>query len=144
MKKKLIIIFLSILTIFLIIISFISNLLLQNNKKQSSLMISNTKISPKTKEPMYQITTKNWQVIPDFTGVSNPPLSDEENKKNQQISSLRQKLPFKNEFFSLDFDYNNYIFIVNLKKPEEESKKIFFEWLKNNYPYITVDQFLIK
>lgn len=141
-KNKIILFALVFFSLFLLILIFLSSFLL--NKKSSSINQAQIQISPKQENQQESEKATNWQIIPDFSGVSNPPMTQEEKNKNDQAFNLRERLPFENESFSIDFDYGEYIFVVNIKEPKEENQEKFFQWLKDNYPHLDINQFLLK
>lgn len=144
-KNKIILFALAFFSLFLLILIFFSSFFLSNKKSSSSLNQTSIKISQKEEKNQQQPEkATNWQMIPDFTGVSNPPMTDDEKNKNDEAFALRENLPFENESFSIDFDYGEYIFVVNIKEPKKENQQKFFQWLKDNYPHLDADQFLLK
>ncbi len=143
-KNKIILFALAFFSLFLLILIFLSSFFL--NKKSSSSSINQTQIqiSPKEENQQQPERATNWEIIPDFTGVSNPPMTEEEKNKNDEAFRLRENLPFDNESFSIDFDYGEYIFVVNIKEPKKENQEKFLQWLKDNYPHLDINQFLLK
>ncbi len=65
---------------------------------------------------------------------------DVANAVNQE-RDLRKKSPLKETGFSIDFDYTNDIFIVNLVEPKDRNRIVFVSWLKKNYPLIPIERF---
>ena len=58
-----------------------------------------------------------------------------------QESYLREELPIINDHYHLDYNYKEWQFIVMLQEPYEENYSKFFEWLTNNYPDISPEEF---
>lgn len=141
-KNKIILFALAFFSLFLLVLIFLSSFLL--NKKSSSINQTQIQISPREKNQQEPEKATNWQMIPNFSGVSNPPMTEEEKNKNDEAFNLRESLPFENESFSIDFDYGEYIFVVNIKEPKEKNQEKFFQWLKANYPHLDINQFLLK
>ena len=79
-----------------------------------------------------------------FTGVKEEPVPKEETEKLDQQNKLINQLPVDNDFFSLNFDYKEALFIVTIKEPKEENQKKFEGWLKENYPLIPKDKFTFQ
>jgi len=61
-----------------------------------------------------------------------------------QKKELRDKVPLKEDKFTIAFDFVADKFIVLLKDPKTETRLIFETWLKNNYPAIPLDRFTFK
>ncbi len=61
-----------------------------------------------------------------------------------QERNLRKKTPFKEAEFSVEFDPANDKFIVILTEPKDKNKFAFVNWLKNNYPLVSLNRFILK
>lgn len=61
-----------------------------------------------------------------------------------QKKELRDKVPLKEDKFTIAFDFVADKFIVLLKDPIAENKVVFETWLQNNYPAIPLDRFTFK
>jgi len=97
------------------------------------------------------IPTSQVKISPTLIPISNSTGVNEENLMTQaektlveQKTSLRKKTPFVDKDFSLNFNYGNDKFIVNLSSPKETTKKTFTEWLQKNYPAIPIDRFVFN
>ena len=97
------------------------------------------------------VTTKPVTPTPALTYSTDPennggPVSDisaSEQKKYALIASLRKKIPFENDSFTLSFDYKNVIFIVTLK--DGANVDSFWDWINTNkYSEIPRDYFTFK
>lgn len=79
----------------------------------------------------------------DSLGVEPEIQNKDQQDKIRQSTMLQQKVPIKTPQFTLDYDQINYKFTVNLSSPQEESRKIFETWLKeNNFDQIPTDEFI--
>jgi len=61
-----------------------------------------------------------------------------------QKKELRDKVPLKEDKFTIAFDFIADKFVVLLKDPKTETRSIFETWLQNNYPAIPLDRFTFK
>lgn len=61
-----------------------------------------------------------------------------------QKQNLRRKTPFQGNGFMITFDYANDQFIVALQQPTTTNQELFKNWLKQNYPLIPLNKFLLK
>jgi len=130
MKKiKNLIIFL-VLAGIIILIFFLSN--------QSSQKPEVTTIKPITPTPVLTYSTD-----PENNGGPVSDISASEQKKYELIASLRKKIPFENDSFTLSFDYKNIVFIVTLK--DGANADSFWDWI-NTYKYSEIprDYFTFK
>lgn len=141
-SKTLIIAFLIIFVV-LYTISFILQ-----TKKQTKPKIFKKTITP---------TSNSWQmkntpispltptlIPPTFTGVFEKEMPEAEASLVKQKQALKTHLPFTDDNFVITFDYEQDKFIVQLKEPKTNSQIKFKEWLKNNYPAIPLDRFILK
>jgi len=145
----------------LVMVLLILTLVIQNSKKTinqlpptptPTLPIPTTHQRMQTRLtplPNFITPTINETVTPnltpiEFTGVKDEPIPQEIVDYTNQKLTLMQKMPFKTTDFTIDFDYNNDKFIVELNPPEEDNQKKFENWLKDNYPSIPKDQFLFQ
>jgi len=130
MKKiKNLIIFL-VLAGVIILIFFLSN--------QSSPKPEITTIKPTTPTPVLTYSTD-----PENNGGPVSDISASDQKKYELIASLRKKIPFENDSFTLSFDYKNIVFIVTLK--DGANADSFWDWI-NTYKYSEIprDYFTFK
>jgi hypothetical protein len=159
-KNQYLVIILSLLS--LVIVLSILTLVIQNSKKTTNQTPSNptptyppvpttyqksqTRLTPMLTSitPIInQSITPNLTPI-EFTGVKEEPIPQEMVDFSKQKLSLMKKLPLKTADFAIDFDYDNDKFVVKLNPPHEDSQKKFDDWLKNNYPSISKDQFIFQ
>ncbi len=83
--------------------------------------------------------------VSDSTGVSEEQnIPPEETNLAIQKKDLRQQIPYTGSVFTITFDYSQDLFVVTLNEPKEEAKIQFDEWLKNTYPAIPQDRFMIN
>ncbi len=142
---KLYIIALVIILIILIIVVFI----LTNLKKQSSIINHQSSniptptpfvVAPTLKSPA---KSEIINITPRFTGanedIPQPTLSAASQKQR-----LKKNLPINTKEFSITYDYSSDLFVVVLAEPKSENKTIFMNWLKENYPLLTLNKFLLK
>jgi len=159
-KNRYLLIVLSLLS--LVIVLSILTLVIQNSKKTTNQTPSNpTPTYPPMPTTYQQSQTRltplpisirpiiDQSITPDltpieFTGVKEEPIPQEMVDFSKQKLSLMQKLPLKTADFVIDFDYDNDKFVVKLNPPHEDSQKKFDDWLKNNYPSISKDQFIFQ
>lgn len=80
----------------------------------------------------------------DFTGVEEEALPAEVLNQSGQKQDLRYRTPLTLTTFTIDFDYAEDKFIVNLSEPKDVALKEFEEWKKNNYSFIPMDQFIFN
>ncbi len=82
-------------------------------------------------------------ITPRFTGanedIPQPTLSAASQKQR-----LKKNLPINTKEFSITYDYSSDLFVVVLAEPKSENKTIFMNWLKENYPLLTLNKFLLK
>ncbi len=78
------------------------------------------------------------------TGGMTEKIPEEVVNKVEQERNLRKKIPLKETGFSIDFNYANDIFIVNLVEPKDKNRIVFVNWLKNNYPLISIERFKLN
>jgi len=117
------------------------NYQIKTNKLDKSQNNINLKVSP-INESKLSVASDENEV--GFTGVKEEPVPKEETDKLDQQNKLINQLPIDNDFFRLDFDYRKAFFIVRVKEPKEKNQKKFEDWLKENYPLISKDQFIFQ
>lgn len=125
------------------------------------LLIQKKLTSPKEeKAPVQPIPTKVENIfkvptetpIPNLTeiqpatqtGVLEEELPIEEKILSEQKQALKEKLPLATDFFTIEFDYSEDKFIVNLKPPKATNQQNFIKWRLQNYPNIPLDRFIFK
>lgn len=91
----------------------------------------------------FNILQTPTSIPPTSTGAKDE-IPKEEIDLSQQKLDLMNKLPLKTDQFTIDFDYNQDRFLVNLSLPKTENKVHFDQWLKENYPAIPYNLFLFK
>lgn len=79
--------------------------------------------------------------VADSTGVYEEALPQYTLNLSNQKQDLRQRVPFDTGLFQIDFDYENDKFVVTLSEPKQENRSQFDQWLKSNYPNLSVNQF---
>lgn len=80
--------------------------------------------------------------IQDFTGADiNQELPPELKNIGEQKTALRRLTPLTLAFATIEFDYENDLFLVRLLDPKEESQVEFNSWKDQNYPALTEDKF---
>lgn len=79
-----------------------------------------------------------------FTGALDEPLPQSMIDNSNQKKDLQSKVPLNLTSFTIDFDYNEDKFVVNLKDPKDQSTKEFENWRTANYPALTSGQFILK
>ncbi len=79
-----------------------------------------------------------------FTGVKEEDLPYEIKTLSEQKQLLKSKLPITDNFFSIEFNYEEDKFIVKLNEPKGEAKVAFEDWLKKNYPAIPWNRFIFQ
>jgi len=83
--------------------------------------------------------------IADFTGVSEETgIQKTEIAFSKQKSSLRKICPVKESFGTISFNFDKDVFAVDLNKQINTSQSLFNSWIKNNYPLLTSEQFIIQ
>lgn len=97
-----------------------------------------TPINPKTKEQINTIPKPEVVKIPSRpidngkseTGALYISPTDSEYIQMSLIGDLRDKCPIENSAFKIDFNYKNNKFVVTLKEPKEENKKLYEKWVE--------------
>lgn len=77
----------------------------------------------------------------DSTGVFEEELPPDVLNLSIQKQSLRNNIPLDTGLFQIDFDYAEDKFIVTLADPKAENNQQFSQWLKDNYPALSINQF---
>lgn len=77
-----------------------------------------------------------------FTGADiNQELPPELKTVGEQKTALRGLTPLTLPYATIEFDYENDIFLVLLDGQNEQSRQLFLAWLQKNYPALTEDKF---
>lgn len=83
--------------------------------------------------------------IQNFTGADiNQTLPPELKNIGEQKTALRRLTPLTLAFATIEFDYENDLFLVRLLEPKEESRIQFNSWKNQNYPALTEDKFVFN
>jgi hypothetical protein len=129
-----------ILFILVLVIPFTKRSVTNNQQSTNNFP---TPTSVETNQP--SVTNPTPITVPaDFTGVAEEQLPKEIIDLAAQKKDLRQKVPLNLSAFTIDFDYGEDKFIVNLNEPKDQSQKEFENWRTSNYPALNTDQFLLK
>jgi len=102
--------------------------------------LGNNVLSPFIEPLKKTLRIKSPEIHPDSTGgviIHSTP-----GPQFRQKFILRKELPIDNDSYTLVYDYNNLQYIVALKKPYQESRNKFIEWITNNYPGISPEEFV--
>ena len=62
----------------------------------------------------------------------------------EQKTALRRLTPLTLPFGTIEFDYTNDIFLIQLSKQNDQSFQLFSAWREQNYPALTNDKFQIN
>ncbi|MCX6732618.1 MAG: hypothetical protein NTV98_03705 [Candidatus Roizmanbacteria bacterium] len=62
----------------------------------------------------------------------------------EQKTALRRLTPLTLPFATIEFDYVNDIFLVQISKQNEQNSQLFLNWLQQNYPALTQDKFAFR
>ena len=130
MNKQTLITFIIVIFIIFVFITVFSKKKQQN---QSGLDNAN---KPSVSPTKIQIQPRDTGLIID--------ISDKEKMFSSQKQGLMEKLPLQMNEFAVTFDYVNDKFIVSLTDPKDKNKNFFMNWLKNNYPVLTLTEFVVK
>lgn len=77
----------------------------------------------------------------DFTGVADEEIPPNIANTAAEKQNLMNQTPFDSGLFKVDFDYSEDKFIITLAEPKQESRQQFDQWLKDNYPNLSTNQF---
>jgi len=102
--------------------------------------------SPTINKLIQQKITQFPTIIPPaFTGAAkDPEIPLEELDSSSQKYILRKKTPFKQNNFSIFFDYSTDMFNVILQDPKDITQASFSAWLNENYSAIPMNRFIVK
>ncbi|MBI4067412.1 hypothetical protein HY407_03440 [Candidatus Gottesmanbacteria bacterium] len=130
LNKKLVII--SLVVLILVILVFMSVKQIRDSQKPTIVptpsSVLPTGINPPLFTPPPVIPT---DYIPPFTGAGEATIPPSEQKKMEQETNLRGRLPLTTSNYFLDYDYKEYKFVVKLADPFEQNKQEFINWLKS-------------
>lgn len=80
-----------------------------------------------------------------FTGADvNQELPTDLRMIGEQKTALRRLTPLTLPFGTIEFDYENDIFLVRLTNQSEEVQQQFSVWREQNYPALTQDRFAFR
>lgn len=80
-----------------------------------------------------------------FTGADvNQEIPDSLRTVGEQKTALRRLIPLTLPFGTIEFDYENDIFLVRLTNQSEEIRQEFALWREQNYPALTQDKFAFR
>lgn len=130
------------LSIILLVILALS-LIFKNQKKEDTIAPSPT-IEPLPDQFPSAYVTPEIILPTGFTGVLDEELPAEIKNESVQIQDLSNKVPLSQPLFNIDFNWDEYKFIITLKEPKDQTRSSFEEWLKQNYPAIPLDEFIIN
>ncbi len=108
--------------------------------------------TPTTQKPIgilpsthYELRTTPSPVPPaDFTGAEAiQQLPDTVKNIGEQKTALRRLTPLTLSFGTVEFDYENDMFLVQLFDPREQSLNQFTSWRTQTYPALTEDKFIV-
>lgn len=77
----------------------------------------------------------------DFTGVADEEIPPNIANTAAEKQNLMNQTPFDSGLFKVDFDYSEDKFIITLAEPKQENRQQFDQWLKDNYPNLSTNQF---
>lgn len=89
----------------------------------------------------------NPSLIPpqSFTGADvNQEIPDSLRAVGEQKTALRRLTPLTLPFGTIEFDYENDIFLVRLTNQSEAVQQEFALWREENYPALTQDKFAFR
>ncbi|OGK23970.1 hypothetical protein A2954_07380 [Candidatus Roizmanbacteria bacterium RIFCSPLOWO2_01_FULL_37_12] len=141
MNKK---IFIALVIILIFLIILFTTLNLANQQKQIPVTTPTPTVELLPEQFPSAVITP--EIIPPtgFTGVLDEELPPEIKNESEQIQDLSNKVPLTQPQFTIDFNWDEYKFTVSLNEPKDQAKATFEEWLKNNYPAIPLDRFILK
>ncbi|MEO6508592.1 MAG: hypothetical protein ABIO02_01440 [Patescibacteria group bacterium] len=137
------IILISFLLLVLLVLIIIANKLTKKNE------ISSGNPTP----PLISITSYVTQppnpnvpgeIMPTFTGARDVTFAQPTQQYIDKRGELRESVPLNGPTFSIDFNFREDKFTVTLKEPKNESQAAFNEWLKNNYPELPLEDFIVR
>lgn len=82
-------------------------------------------------------------IAPRFTGA-NEDIPQSTLSAAMEKQALKKKIPLTESGFVITYDYPSDNFVVTLSEPKQDNKQIFEQWLKQNYPLISISKFLFK
>jgi hypothetical protein len=71
-----------------------------------------------------------------------PPLETEQQRAAEQRERLIKSVPVKTDGFTVTYDYEEAMFVVSFDGAA--GRKVFEEWLQQNYPNIEPHEFIIR
>ncbi|NMB84177.1 hypothetical protein GYA28_02705 [Candidatus Roizmanbacteria bacterium] len=131
----------------IIVIVLIVLLSILRNHKDTSTSNSITPLpSPTSVNSVSQAASvTTTEVMPTgFTGVKEETIAPELLNETKQELNLKNKLPLENDGFTINFDYSQDKFIVNIASPKADNQTKFEQWLKANYSSLSMGRFILK
>lgn len=117
----------------------------KNPQKNPTLPFSPSPTLNKLQIQQQNIVLTPTLIPPAFTGAAiDPQISQEDIDMSTQKYLLRKTTPLKQGNFSIFFDYSLDKFNVILQEPKDVAQASFSAWLKNSYPALPEDRFIIK
>lgn len=133
----------------ILVVVFVALLLIPLNRNQQQNANNHTVPTPTTIEansfsnPTVVLTPTQAPPAA-FTGAKVEPLPTGIVDQVSQKQELRGKVPLSLTTFYIDFDYSQDKFVVSLNDPKAQSLQEFQSWKSQNYPAVTMDQFIFK
>lgn len=125
-------------------------LLVPFNKKKTDSIIFTPTPSITVTLPTKSLLPKD-KVIPSlippqsFTGADvNQEIPESLRTVGEQKTALRRLTPLTLPFGTVEFDYENDIFLVRLTSQSETVQQEFILWREQNYPALTQDKFAFR
>ncbi|GAB4219192.1 MAG: hypothetical protein Fur009_4110 [Candidatus Microgenomates bacterium] len=145
MSDKKILIF-TVFFVFLLLLIYIILTFKPKNPSQSNQtsIIPTQKIKINEKNQLTNPTIAPTIPPQNFTGVKEEELPKSIKDYSDQKIDLMKKLPFKTTYFTIDFDYVEDKFTLTYTESVSISKQMFFSWLSQNYPALSLKDFLEK
>ena len=143
-NPKIFIILFIILGVFILfVILYHFNRPIQKTKEESKILPTPTKFVVVPTQTGAQNTGKKINITPRFTGV-NEDIPQPTLSIAMQKQALKKKTPLTENGFVVTYDYQSDNFVVTLSEPKQDNKKVFEQWLKQNYSLLTLNKFLFK
>lgn len=123
-------------------------ILLIPSNKQPIKKIDNTGPLPTALFPT-QIILEKTSLEPTIPATFTGAIKEQNIPKEQvdlaaQKKELRKKTPFKQDAFTVVFDFASDKFVVTLTEPKDTNRTVFETWLNANYPGLPLDRFTFK
>ncbi len=143
-NPKIFIILFIILGVFILfIILYPFNKPAKKPKEESKILPTPTKFVVVPTQTGPQNIEKKINITPRFTGVDENIPQPTLNTAMQK-QTLKKKTPVTENGFVVTYDFQSDNFVVALSEPKQDNKLVFEQWLKQNYPLLTLNKFLFK